>query len=265
MVETVIRIYDSRSRAESAAAELREAGFTDSQVLGATATDEPDRAAYVTALRQADVGAKAADFYADRLTQGTALVLARPSFGLAGRAGRILDRHGPLPVELPGELVEAGAPIGRRGGKLSPTPFSDWLGWPTLTRKKFQLTPETDDASSPPRRFYAERWFGSGLLSREPTPFSKRFGWGLLSSNPTPFSSRMGWRVLSSEATPFSSRFGWRLLSDNRTPLSSRAGWRLLSDDRTPLSSRFGWPLLTSNRTPFSTWMGWRLPGDRPS
>jgi hypothetical protein len=265
MVDTVIRVYDSRSRAESAVAALREAGFTDSQVLGATATDEPDRAAFVTALRQADLGAKAADFYADRLTQGAALVLVKPSFGLAGRASRILDQHSPVPVELPAEIAAASTPAGQRGGQLSPTPFSDWLGWPTLTRKKFQLTPETDDDSSPPRQFYTERWFGLGLLSRQATPFSKRFGWGLLSSKPTPFSSRMGWKVLSSEATPFSSRFGWKLLSDNRTPFSSRVGWRLLSDNRTPLSSRFGWPLLTSNRTPFSTWMGWKLPGDKPS
>jgi hypothetical protein len=257
MVETVCRVYDSRSRAEAAVAALKEAGFTDAEIFGATVTDEPSREAYVAALRRADIPAEAAGVYADRLVQGASLVVVQPSFGMAGRAIAIVQQHQPITLEVP----QPAAPAGTRA---DPTPFSTWMHWRTLSSTPLPFEKFFGWRSLiPGRKYYAERWWGGGLLSQDPTPMSSRFGWAVLSSNRTPLSSKMNWPLLRDEPRLFSDRLGWRTLSANRTPFSAMFGWALLSGNPTPFSSRFGWSLLSNEPAPFSAWMGWKLPPDR--
>jgi hypothetical protein len=256
MVDTVCRVFESRSRAEAALAALHEAGITDAEILGATVTDEPTREAYVAALARAGVGPAASAIYADRLVAGASMVVARPLFGRAGRAETLLRQHNPITLDLPDETPAAAA-------RHDPTPFSTWLGWPTLSRKPLPFAAATGWASlTAPGRLFTEKLFG-GLLSATATPLSSRVGWRVLLDAATPFSSRFGWRVLSGQATPFSSRLGWGLLSSNPTPLSSRLGWSLLTAEPTPLSSRFGWRLLIDEPEPFAKWVGWRPPATR--
>ena len=253
MVETVCRMYDSRSRAETAMAALGEQGLDQAQLLGATVADEPGRDAYLATLRDAGVPTEAAAFYADRLVQGASMIVARPYFGMAARATAVLDAHHPLALAVPEPPAAQPA--------CDPTPLSSWLGLPTLSRTQLPFESLTGlDSLKPGTRYFTERWWGRGLLISNPTPLSSAFSWRVLTDKATPLSSWLGWRLLSSNPTPFSSALGWRLQSAGATPFSTWLGWRLLSDNRTPLSTRFGWRLLINEPEPFAVWIGWKQP-----
>jgi hypothetical protein len=230
MPDRISRVYADRTMAEAVVAELDQAGYGDVLLLHAGSGAAAEAAAMAAA------GIADAKVLAERIGHGNAVVSVAPLFGGAGKANRILDRHDPIDLGL-----GVGEPVYVPRRWEGDTPFSTWMGWRLLTDDRRPMERILKKPSLlPSPRYFAERWWGGGLLSHEPTPLSRRFGW----------------RLLLDRATPFSSRFGWALLADRATPLSSRLDWTLLATPDANFSKRFGWRLLLDNPTPFSAWLG---------
>ncbi|WP_162906507.1 hypothetical protein [Algihabitans albus] len=115
----------------------------------------------------------------------------------------------------------------------NPSPFSDLLGLPTLSR------------AAPVSELKSASWF-----------FSSLFGFGLLSRKAAPLSSLFGMKVLSDSKREWRSSFGLPLLSNNPAPLSSSVGMRTLSARKRSWTRSFGFPMLTRNPAPFSSLLG---------
>ncbi len=227
MPVTVSRIYDSKEKAESVAAELKTYSFSSDHVHVVSPGGDTE-----AALTAAGVSSARAKAYAETVGRGNSVVIVIPTFGKAGKAAEILDSYGPIEThisDVPDTVERAPRTKSTSGptGSDSAAPLSSAFGWKTL-----------DD---------------------NPTPLSSKFGWRVLLDNPTPLSSWLGWKTLSSNQTssttlssnpaPLSNLFGWKLLSGNPAPLSSWAGWRIISDDPAPLSRKFGWRVLSDDQT----------------
>jgi hypothetical protein len=238
MADRISRVYADRAKAEAAAAELDEAGFGSVLLLHQGSGE----AASEAAMARAGIGD--ARLLAGRIAGGDSVVSVAPSFGGAAKATRILDRHDPVELEL-----GVGEPVYVPRQWEGATPFSNYMGWRLLSddvRPMERILKKPSLLPSP--RYFAERWWGGGLLGKEPTPLSKRFGWRLLLDRATPFSTRMKWDLLTGKATPLSSRFDWKLLATPEPNFSQRFGWRLLTSNSTPFSSWLGLPLLSRPR-----------------
>lgn len=197
-----VRLYETEQQARDAADKLRENGFSPDAIVVVTPSEGDMDAAVKLGVNELD-----APVYENRIKEaGRSFVAVAPNYGYGLTAVAILDDFNPVDTDL---RVGVDQPDGR-------TPFSELLGWPTLTR----------------RRTFMSRVWGSELTS-------KPGGSGVrLLSNPTPFSSAIGVATLTSP--PGDSSFGFPLLSDNPTPFSKMFGFSLLSENRTPFSKMLG-------------------------
>lgn len=250
MTQTISRTYSSYDNAADAVAELKSTGFSEDTinlVAPAHPTDTPDEQ-LVASISQGGVVKAFGPVYADALRRGETLVSVRAAFGCAATVSSILDRFGPTETGLddPGYEhlpYDPAAPFSSTWEwKIlsdNPTPFSSWLGWPTLLTGR--------SAPKSPRK-----------LVHDPAPFSKMLGLRMLSDRAAALSTRLGWRLLVDNAAPLSTRFGWPVLSGGQKIARTRFGVPLLSNNPAPLSTRFGLKLLSSNPAPLSTVLGWR-------
>ncbi len=213
------RVYDSEAKAREAVNRITGAGYSDRFTSLYTEPKESEEAtakAIVASHEAGDLPLNHAMVYARQVHQGRALLLATPPFSHGSYITGLMDDAGSLELDEP-----LPAPPSRLD---SPSPLSDFLGWPVLLK----------DEPSP-----LSTKLGLSPLSHGLTRCSRWFG-GPLTKPGWTFSSKIGWRLKSDNPTPLSSMFGLKLLSDNPTPLSSLLGWRLLVDDPAPLSRRVG-------------------------
>lgn len=228
-----VRIFESEAAAQDAAARLAEAGFNRLAVLsgeqrpvaeaGMPLPPPPDPEAIVrAALEDGLLAGRHRSVCVRNLRQGRSLVAVATNFGFAQQAIDIMESCGAVDsASLPAYYPR------------NPSPFSDLLGLPTLSR------------AAPVSELKSSSWFLSSL-----------FGLGLLSRKAAPFSSLFGMKVLSDSKRDWRSSFGLPLLSKNPAPLSSAIGMRTLSAGKGPWKRSFGFPLLSRNPAPFSSLLG---------
>lgn len=219
---TFVRVYETEEKAAAVVRDLQKAGFNGKSLLHVT-PETMDVEGAAAAAGMAEYGS----FVAEQVALERSVVGVRPPFGQGVVATKILDAAGPMAVQVPKAQVEAAS------AKISATPFSDWLGWRTL--------------------------------SKDPTPLSSMFGWKVksektyfmvdeLKKDPTPFSNMLGWKVksekthfmvdeLKNDPAPLSNMLGWRTKSEKRHFTVTE-----LSNDPTPLSSRLGMTVLSDKQ-----------------
>ncbi len=245
-MNAIVRLYETEQQARDAARMLADVALPSATVLvppqAAESAGAPGDAE--TPTRAGAAGAEAAVRAAvaeghipgsliracvESLEQGRSIVAVTPPFGRGEDALRAMGGARPLdPALLP------------TTSRRNPSPFSDFLGIPTLTRPRRRLR---EDVRTPPYSF--SRTFGLRVLSDEPAPLSSLFGIPLLSRPKRPRSSSFGLSLLSRGATPLSSLFGMRTLTTRQRSRDSSFGLPLLSKDPTPLSSFLNLPVLT--------------------
>lgn len=212
------RIYETEEQARSAIDRLVELGFSRSDTLLLTPSDNND-AAVRAAVDSDFLPPRYRRVITNKLNTGRTVVAVSPPFGTAQRVAFVLDSFNPVETSsLP------------TFGRANPSPLSDFLGIPTLSRSKSTTT-------------LATGW-----------SFSSAIGMPMLSRNPTPLSSLIGLKTLTDNKSKTRS-FGMPLLSNNPTPLSSLIGLKTLTANKSKNSS-FGLPLLSSNPTPLSSTFG---------
>ena len=226
----IVRIYASEEKALAAARALEEAGFEDVALIANVAAGE-EASTVRAAIDAGSLPGSHAAACTRCLEQGQAIVSVRALFGSGQRATDLLELHEPVDTEL--------LP---RYSPRDPSPFSDLLGIPVLTK----YTPMTDLS-------IIKYTFGEPSVSgRSATPLSslvglkplvdfgkksKSFGLALLSRDAAPLSSLLRLKTLTSASRDRQTSFGLPLLSRNATPLSSLFGLRVLSK-RKPKSDR---------------------------
>ena len=227
-----VRIFESEAAARDAAAKLSEAGFGKHRVLSGEpgvaaetgmASPPPDPEAMVrAAIADGLLAGRHISVCVRNLQRGRSLVAVATNFGFAGQAIAIMESCGAVDsASLPAYYPR------------DPSPFSDLLGIPTLSR------------AAPVSELKSASWF-----------FSSLFGLGLLSRKAAPFSSLFGMKLLSEQKRDWRSSFGLPLLSDNPAPLSSAIGMRTLSTGKGQKTRSFGLPLLSRNPAPLSSFLG---------
>ena len=243
----LIRIFDTAEAANEAAGELKKAGLEGSgvQILGRDSGD-----ASAKAFMTMGVGKARADELAERVAAGSAVLIADPPFGTAGRATAILERGGAgegvttATVISDGRERDPATPLSSAAGWRvllnDPTPLSSWLKWPALSRRQ-----SPGDTSH-----------GLPILSGNAAPLSSAVGIKTLSANPAPLSSLIGMKVLTSQAAPLSAKVGMRVLWDRPTPLSSWIGMKVLTKEKPRAAAQKVGP---DNPAPFSSMLGMRV------
>lgn len=238
------RLYPSDAPAKAAAAAIVDAGYDQSDVVVLTSAPAPAPAPVTegyapapaapapaaapvdmeTAVRAGRMLGDKADFYLSRLTDGKALVVATPPFMESRVAEEILDAHHPLPEShLPPK--KEFVPIGDQA-----TPFSNWLGWPTLTSSD---TPFSDYLG------FGFKEEGLSHLSRRTSPlasdftFSSKIGMGFKAKKDTVF----GASTRSNRLEGKSSSFGLGFKASRDLPFSSMLGLPILSKKKHFLTS----------------------------
>ena len=253
MTQTISRFYRDRENADAAAAELRQAGFTDSMINVVAPTEAPDEQ-ILASIRRGGVVATHAEVFAEGIKRGETLVSVEPLFGWALTATAILEKHGPTDTGLAEQSHEEAppdpaAPLSSAfGWKVlihNPAPLSSLLKWPVLSTRRSPRKPDSKLVDNPAP---FSRMIHSAVLTERPTILSSRAGWRVLWDNPAPLSARLKWPILSKSQKPPPVRFGLRLLLDQPAPLSARLGLKLLSNDPAPLSRLLGWRLLSDAR-----------------
>lgn len=219
---TVVRMYESEERAREALQTLGQSGFSDQEVFhfqpGAGDSSEVIGRATESALIPRQYGKACRN----ALDMGHHIIVVEAPFGSGQRATEILDSFGPVNTD---KLVEYRY-------QSNPTPVSDFLGLPPLSRSRFYLTSGLADSN----------W-----------SLSRKIGFKELSHNPTPLSSMFGIKPLTAPKSKTKS-FGFSLLSHNPTPLSSMLGMKTLTKHVSKWSS-FGYPLISYEPTPLSTFL----------
>ena len=231
------RLYASQQQASDAVAALTEVGYSpdsmamltsspavSSPVEGSSYEGAPSAPAApatgngddrAMAVRAGKFMGEHAEFYVSRVTDGACLVVAAPPFMASARAEQILDDYDPLPdSHLPPPTPYV--PISEQA-----TPFSDMLGWPTLTSG----TPFSDALG------FSSKQAGLSHLSRVFPPLLKDF---------TAFP--MSTKARKDTIFPMSTR------SDRLEGKSRSFGMGFSSKTGTPFSSMFGMPLLTKRK-----------------
>ena len=217
-----VRIYDTEDNAKAADSALAKAGFTERSVFLPSKSKGKERATVQAAIEKGQLPARNVLICTQTLEKGRALVSVEAPFGSGQAALKIMD--GIKGVD--GDLLSRYVPS-------DPSPFSDSLGWSTLSN------------SEP----------SSGLL-RHDWAFSRLFGMGLLSDKAAPFSSMFGMKVLSAAKKNWNSSFGMPMLSNKAAPLSSMFGMTTVLKSKRNWEWSWGLPLLSKNPAPFSSLLG---------
>ena len=230
MMIPTVRIFDSEERAGEAARLLVERGFPESDILFITPTPGQESTDVRSAVEEGRLPGSHARTCIASLEQGRSIVAVRAIFGRGQLAERTLDGCGPVDTDLLPAYVAR-----------NPSPLSDLLGIPTLTRGGDQ--PRGGRLLS--SYFTLSSVFGIGLLSRNPAPLSSLFGMKLLSAPKKPWTRSLGFGLLSRNPAPLSSMLGLKLLTSRKR---ARSMVSVLSKDPAPLSSMLGIPVLTRSR-----------------
>ncbi|MCR9221948.1 MAG: hypothetical protein NXI21_17125 [Alphaproteobacteria bacterium] len=218
-----VRIFESEEAADAAAAKLGEAGFSRYTTLHAAALAGREDATVRSAAEEGVLPGASIRVCLRALSQGRSIVAVQASFGRGLDAINILEESGAVDSDqVPSDTVR------------NPSPFSDFLGIPTLTG----FTPTT--------KLKDPHW-----------TFSSKIGMGLLSRKATPLSSMTGMKVLTARKKSKTSSFGLPLLMRNPAPFSSLFGMKLLTT-KPKGEWKFAWglPLLAENPAPLSSLFG---------
>ena len=197
-----------------------------------------------------------AKLYAGALRRGRSLVVTRAPFGYAQQATDLMDSCGPVETDLgrpatqetymtwdPAAPVSSafGVPVLRRN---RPTPFSDLLGLPAVSRGGMPSTFSRafGDLIDPDFAL-----FGRSRLLRDPAPLSSLLGLRTVSekSGGPSWTKSLGLPLLSANPAPFSSIFGLPLHTEpfdrkHPAPFSAVLGLPTISHRRSLLSRLFG-------------------------
>ncbi|MFW5680906.1 MAG: hypothetical protein ACOCYE_02765 [Pseudomonadota bacterium] len=230
MTEPIVRLYETEQQARDAYAKLMENGFSEARTVVVAPPGEGDAgAALAAAMRAAEQMGDRAAIYAERVQAGRTLLVTTPNFGMAETATRIMDGFGPVDTDL--RIVGEPDPWGPGAPfsatlywpplmKSKPAPFSDLIGFPTLSPSKSytELSSGLSWLSSmiPPLtspNFAFSKYLAMPLLLRVAAPFSAitlmptlirqrgtrklSLGLPILWRNPTPFSSLLSLPVLA--------------------------------------------------------------------
>lgn len=216
------RIYSSQQDASEAVDRLVGDGFDRADIILLSPTG--DHEAHVdAAIHSEHMPAAYKEVITGSLAAGHHVVAISPPFGSSLRANAIMDTCNPIDTDQ--------LPVYTRS---NPSPFSDFLGIPTLSHAR-------------PGASLANDWslsekLGIPLLSHKAMPLSSLFGMKAITASKSKTSS-MGLPILTRDGKPSlpigqltsskskNSSFGLPLLSKNATPFSSMFGMRVLSKD----------------------------------
>ena len=217
-----LRLYESEEAAHDAAAMLVEKGFREETILLIKASAGADEETLRYAVAEELLAGSHLAVCARALEQGLSIVAVRAPFGRGQLAQQILHRFGPVGTDQIPTV-----------GPSDPSPISDLLGIPTLTR----YVPMTELKDS--------HW-----------SLSSKLGLGLLSRGATPLSSLLGLKTLTAPRRPWTRSLGLPLLSRNPAPLSSLLRLKTLTAPKRDWFTSFGFPLLSKNPAPLSSLLG---------
>lgn len=225
-----VRLYESDEAAKATADRLTAAGYPNNMVLNPSdaAGREPD--AVEAAVRQGFLPARQAAVCVRGLQQGRSVVAAKAPFGRGQDVLNIMEGAGAVDSDVLRRYVPG-----------NPSPLSDALGLPTLSRVK----PVTNLARS---SWSFSSMFGLSLLSKSAAPLSSMIGFKPVLERKKNWTSSMGLPLLSRNAAPLSSVFGAQTVYSPKRPWQWSWGMPMLTDNPAPLSSLFGIPTLTRKR-----------------
>jgi hypothetical protein len=233
MTNPIARLYETEQQARDAVSRLREEGFSADSIFLVAPGSGGEGGVFAdlsAAIATGRVLGRSANLFAERVQRGRSLVVIEAPFGHGQRATEIMDSQGPVDTDV--RLVSE--PVPSRAAPLStawgwpvlsynkPAPFSDFLGFQTLSRGRSILSRIFGELASPHFAFFSmfpmltrsgAPMFAKGALSHRPAPLSSMFGLPLLSTGPAPLSSAAGLPLLSSRPAPLSSMFGLPVLS----------------------------------------------------
>ncbi len=214
------RIYTSQQDASEAVDRLVSDGFNGNDILLLSPTGDHE-AQVAAAIASEHLPDSYKSSVSRSLAAGHHVVAINAPFGSSMRAGMIMDSCNPIDTDtLPSRP------------RNNPSPFSDFLGIPTLSHAR-------------PGASLANNWslsekLGIPMISHKAMPLSSLFGLKGITASKSKNSS-MGLPLLTRSGKPSlpigqltrskskNSSFGLPLLSKNATPLSSMFGMRILS------------------------------------
>lgn len=219
------RIYETEENARNAVSLLAQEGFPDDAVRLVTPTPGEEEETIDAAVRDGYLPGRFLSLGIQGLREGRSIVGVKAAFGFGQTAVATMERAGPVDSgRLPSYIVR------------NPSPFSDFLGIPVLSRVRPKPTLARSDFAL----------FGFAQLINRPAPLSSLFGLPTLTRTGT---RRREWRrsfgfpLLIRSAAPLSSLF--------RIPTLTRTGTR-----RREWTRSFGFPLLSKNPAPLSSLLG---------
>jgi hypothetical protein len=190
----ICRLYSTEQQAQAVVQELTDRGFPSRHVYSLKASDRESAdddtiANNIVSEVAAELQYHESIVYARLLTGSKAVVACSAEFGYGELATRIMDSGNPDDV---GHIPQI--------PKRSPSPLSDLLGLPTLSKR--QRMSRNGLYGMPRLTVQGKPWFGSLLDSTYNA--SSAVGAPLLSNDATPLSARLEMQTLSQNATPLS-------------------------------------------------------------
>jgi hypothetical protein len=188
MSHEITRMFANATAANKAAAELREEGYGDINVVSPSGSDVP-LSAIAAQIAQGHVLLADAKIYAKGVAAGHSLVTVHAPFGTGKVAEYILDSHDPIDSGMPKVVAD------RMWDEA--TPLSSALVLPVLI----------DDPDP------ASRAIGIPALTSSDCGLSEAIGMPLLTNGVLGDRGKLGLPFLSNNPTPLSSALGLPLLS----------------------------------------------------
>jgi len=219
-----VRLFESEREAQAGAARLIEEGFPRDSVSVISASPGSESVVVAEAKRSGRLPGSHAEACTAALKRGRAIVTVAAPFAHELQAIELLEASGAVETET--------LPV---VSPRDPSPFSDFLGLPVLSRSR-----TTTQLARKPYTF--PLWLGLGLTSRKAAPLSGMFGLKTLSRPKRPWTSSFGLPLLTRSSGPV---LGLKAISTPKRPWTSSFGLPLLSRNSAPMSSIFGLPLLT--------------------
>lgn len=136
------------------------------------------------------------------LARGRSVVCVTPPYAMSGIAERVMDLGGAVDTADVPEFYPD-----------DPSPFSDLMGMPTLTKSGRSSARLSKSHIFP-------SWLGLGLSSKKATPLSSMFGMKTLSIKRGSQAAGTPVAKMSGDPAPFSSKIGLPLLTKSRTRAS---------------------------------------------
>lgn len=224
----IVRIYRSEDAVMAADSRLAEAGFPRRRVLRPGEGEDAVRAA----ARAGMVPPYQVRLFTQYLEEGAFLLATSAYFGAAKGAATVMESAGDAERPPEWEMLSH-----------DPSPLSDALGMPTLSR--------TRSSASLAQGFSLSKLLGIPLLINSAAPLSSPIGIPTLLKEKKNRTSSFGLPLLSKSATPLSSAFRLRVLSKQKGKTGewrTSMGLPLLSKNPAPLSSMFGIQLLSNDK-----------------